>query len=359
MNHQGYTSSLLYAEDVDTPMAKEIKAAFSHHKAATGSFGSSYYGKFRKLSGNDQKQALEYIRKVNPDVIHVHYGVDFLTFAPILRKVNIPVVVSFYGYDCTSFPKRFKGLGQIWLQKRVFSHPTLKAVFAMSPDMQKDLLSIGCPTELIKVHYYGSDCIKFSGKREYQEKDSLHFSIISGLAEKKGHFVLLEAWKLLMNLTDKKISLSIYGSGELGPQIEEAARQIPLADIRMEGALNYGSTAHIEALRKADIFVHPSITAANGDKEGIPGALVEAMASGLPVISTYHAGIPYIIQNEENGLLVNEKDSTALANAMARLCNEPGLREKLGLKAQEHSLHNLDLVPKEKELEALYDQYLR
>jgi len=348
----------MYAETVPGEMEAEIRSTIDCYQV-TGSNRSAWlYNRFRYITPKQGRKAVEYIRELRPDIIHVHYGVDMLTFSGILEEVDIPVVVSFYGYDCTSFPKRFKGLGKFWLQKRVFSHKNLKAVFAMSPDMKKDLLAIGCPRELIRVHYYGSECKAFRFDRDYSEKETLTFTIISGLTAKKGHLVLLEAWQKFMESTRKKARLMIFGSGELEQEIKAFISGNNLCTVSLEGPVQYGSAAHHAALHRADVFVHPSRTAGNGDKEGIPGALIEAMANGLPVISTFHAGIPSVIENSVSGILVEENNIEQLSEALKLLAEDQVLREKLGRNASQYATSTLDVHSRETELEELYEEVI-
>ena len=124
--------------------------------------------------------------------------------------------------------------------------------------------------------------------------------------------------------------------------------------VEMMGKVVYGSIQHFKEFQEADVFIHPSITDKNGDKEGIPGAIVEAMSAGLPVISTYHAGIPYVIENGKTGLLVNEWDVNSLANVILKLTDDYSLRKELGQSGQENALANLNLNEKERELEKIY-----
>jgi colanic acid/amylovoran biosynthesis glycosyltransferase len=351
-----YEPHIMYAEYVQGSMADELRSIIFCREVVTGNASTWLYRKFRILTPGVINRAVNFIRELNPAIIHVHYGVDMITFSKILEKVNIPVVVSFYGYDCTSFPKRFNGLGKYWLQKRVFRHKNLKAVFAMSPDMEKDLLAIGCPKELIRIHYYGSECKTFSFDRDYSDNETVNFTIISGLTAKKGHLVLLEAWKQLIGMTEKKVQLNIIGTGELREEIEKFIRENKLDTVKLAGPVQYGSEAHHSALQTSDVFVHPSVTAPNGDKEGIPGAVIEAMANGLPVISTFHAGIPSVIENGHTGILVQEYNIQQLAEALLLLTENPALREKIGRNARLFAISSLDIQPREMELEELYDE---
>jgi colanic acid/amylovoran biosynthesis glycosyltransferase len=356
--HERYHPFVIHAETIPGIMETELRSKMECYQVIDDPASAFLYKRFRMLAPSGRKKVRELIRKIKPDIIHVHYGVDFLPFSNVLARCKIPVVVSFYGYDCTSFPKRFMGLGKYWLQQKTFSNPSLAAVFAMSPDMKQDLIHLGCKEELIKLHYYGSECLKFSSERTYPEKEKIEFCIISGFAQKKGHFFLLDSWKMMNNFTSKNRHLSIYGSGELKEEISSYILKSGIENVTLMGPLAYGSPEHLDVLKQADIFVHPSITTSDGDKEGIPGALIEAMASGLAVISTRHAGIPAVIEHNQTGLLVDEHNTEQLAKSMASLCNNHKLRELLGRNAQQFATSSLDITAKEKELEALYDEVL-
>jgi len=358
-HHNHYEAHIMYAEDLAGEMASEIKTSFPWYKAVKGRTGAWLYGRFRILTPEENRKAVRFIRQLQPDIIHVHYGVDMLTFSRILQKIDIPVIVSFYGYDCTSFPKRFGGLGKFLLQRKVFRHKNIKAVFAMSPDMKKDLLLAGCPENLIRIHYYGSECKVFNINREYKQAGIIRFTIISGLFAKKGHFFLLEAWKALSHdIHCPKINLTIIGSGVLKEQIQNRIIDYNLDNVYLKEPVKYGSAEHLLALQNTDVFVHPSLTTPDGDKEGIPGAIIEAMASGLPIISTSHAGIPSVIEHGSTGLLVEENNTKQLADAMFLLAVNKNLREKLGSNARKYANSTLDISIKEKELEKLYDEFI-
>jgi colanic acid/amylovoran biosynthesis glycosyltransferase len=85
------------------------------------------------------------------------------------------------------------------------------------------------------------------------------------------------------------------------------------------------------AMRRSDIYVAPSVVAEDGDMEGVPVSIMEAMACGLPVVSTYHSGIPELVHDRVSGYLVPERDVTSLARALVRLVDEPRQRRKLGM----------------------------
>jgi len=122
----------------------------------------------------------------------------------------------------------------------------------------------------------------------------------------------------------------------------------------------HGLVKHGEALNKiislADVFVHPSVTTKSNDKEGIPGALVEAMSSGLPVISTYHAGIPAVIESGKNGILIEERDDIKLAEHLVDLYQNNEKRKQLGEKAFIFADKHLDFMNKAEDLKSIFRQ---
>ena len=123
--------------------------------------------------------------------------------------------------------------------------------------------------------------------------------------------------------------------------------------MQFKGHVKHGKD-FLQVLKNADVFVHPSIIDAKGDKEGIPGTIVQAMASGLPVVATYHAGIPEVIKPGKNGLLIREKDSVQLAEYLNELFSNEKKREFLGSNAMRTALNELDVRVKTKELELIY-----
>ncbi len=356
MYHKRYRPHLVYTQWEESTLARELQEKVDSFYAFSGSpLDRKLYERARILTPAAKKRIKNHIRAVNPDVLHVHYGVDCSVYGEIIRDLGIPACVSFYGYDCTSFPKRFMGYGKVLLQRRVFNNPSVKAVLAMTPDMKKDLLALGCPNEKIRVHYYGTETGPFNLPRKEKDDESVSFVMISGLHPKKGHANLIEAWHRLIQNTDAKVHLHIIGDGPLKDQLRQQIDRLGVRSITLHGPVKYGSGKHMQFLRNADVFVHPSIQASDGDKEGIPGAIIEAMAAGLPVVSTYHAGIPYILDHEKTGLLVPEGQVAALSDAMQRLALDAGLRESLGRQAREFATRDLDVREKEKELEEIYD----
>lgn len=356
MHHKRYVAKVVFTEKRDGPFFERITNNLETFNPYKGGFDELVYKKTRVLSQGIKNRLEDYISNFNPEILHVHYGVDCLVYSEIIRNLRIPTCVSFYGYDCTSFPRRFFGYGRILLKQKVFLNPSVKIILAMTEDMKRDLINLGCPEEKIVVHYYGTETDSFYREKSTHKKENIDLLIISGLHEKKGHLFLLNAFARLCSHLPDQLHLHIVGEGPMRRPIEEKLNEMRLNNVTLHGAIEYGSKQHMHFLEMANIFVHPSLTAANGDKEGIPGSIIEAMASGLPVISTYHGGIPYIIEHGKTGLLVDERDEVALENALGRMVRDLDLRNSIAQQGQQYAKANLDIERKEIELEQIYDE---
>ena len=355
-HYRAFIPHALYCEPVDSVFAERLHEAYPTYCAVRDTTDEWQYRYARRLSGAAQRRLVHYVRANNVDVLHAHYGVDALVFAELFRELGLPVLVSFYGYDCTSFPNRFKGWGKTWLQRALFNNPSVSAYTAMSPDMKEDLLELGCPEEKIMVHYHGSDPQPFYRQRVYPDRSEVHLLIISSLTAKKGHQFLLDAFRQAQRQSSQRLHLHIVGDGELRDMLRGYVQLHAIPRVHLHGAVAYGSDEHHALLDQADIFVHPSVTTSRGEKEGIPGALIEARSSGLPVITTHHAGIPYIVQDDETGLLVPEYNVTQLACAIIDLAQSATRRAKIGKAGQQYTLKELDVAKRQRDLEQIYQQ---
>jgi colanic acid/amylovoran biosynthesis glycosyltransferase len=194
-----------------------------------------------------------------------------------------------------------------------------------------DLIAAGADPRRVIVHHMGVDTRSLAPPvRSPGEPDRLSLAVTGRLVEKKGHVVALAA---LAALRDRRptlrATLAMVGDGPLAAELRDRIRALGLGDrVTMLGARSHAETLNI--VREADAFVLPSVTASDGDMEGIPVALMEAMAMKVPVLSTRHSGIPELVEDEVSGLLCAEHDAEALSHAIARLADAPELRARLG-----------------------------
>ncbi len=165
---------------------------------------------------------------------------------------------------------------------------------------------------------------------------------VARLVEKKGLTYLLQACRILKD-QGYNFRCRIVGEGPLRSTLEEQIRELDL----VECVELYGAETHervIEMYRQATLKALPCVVSENGDRDGIPNVLVEALYMGVPVISTPISGVPELIAPEENGVLVPARDSQALAGAMARLLHDPQLRQRLAAAGQQTVLESFDMA---------------
>lgn len=205
----------------------------------------------------------------------------------------------------------------------------------------------------IEVVYLGVDLEKWRLRDERKSgKPAPTIVCVARLDTFKGHLYLVRACRLLK---ERGISFRclIIGDGDLRSEIEAEIAGLQLdEEVEITGSLAAGEVlAH---LSEADVFVLPAIVDAMNKRDGIPVALMEAMAMGLPVISTQVSGIPELVENRRSGLLVREKDAEALADAIEEIVGDEELRRTLGLAARARVEQTFDLQRSAAEMERLF-----
>jgi glycosyltransferase involved in cell wall biosynthesis len=187
-------------------------------------------------------------------------------------------------------------------------------------------------------------------RRPHQPADAWRLVCVSRIHPKKGLLYLIDA---VAELRRRGYALDVHILGEpdshdpesrrYDHQVRQHVERLGLGPVvRLDGRKSAVEVRHF--LAEADIFVAPSIELPNGDKDGIPTALLEAMAAGCPVVSTDAGSIPEVIENGVDGLMVGQRDPAALADAIARLMCEEGLHARLSIAAAARILREFDIT---------------
>lgn len=188
--------------------------------------------------------------------------------------------------------------------------------------------------------YHGVDVERFRPLPGKTRGYPLRILSVGRLVPKKGFVYLIEALAMMPPSLRKEFRLEIIGGG---PLREELTRGVALAGLEQvvvfKGSLTHQEIA--EEFRNADIYVQPSVVLENGDRDGIPNALMEAMASSLAIVGTTVSGIPEVIDHGFTGLLIPPENSKALAEALARLVEHDELRTCLGARARVYAEQHL------------------
>jgi len=196
----------------------------------------------------------------------------------------------------------------------------------------------------IHLCYHGVDLSRFSGEqKESRERHAGAPLILSvgRFCEKKGFHYLIEACHRLQQ-DGRRFVCRIVGFGPLQEQLEELIRALELED-SVFLADKMTQDRLIREYRRADLFVLPCLVTDDGDRDGIPNVLVEAMAMRIPVVSTSVSGISELVDHMQNGLLAPEKDSEALAAAIETLLEDPGMCERFGANGRQKVMAGFSL----------------
>jgi colanic acid/amylovoran biosynthesis glycosyltransferase len=287
------------------------------------------------------------------DIIHCQFG----TLAPIAlayRDAGIikgKLITTFRGIDISKYVQE----NGIDVYDQLFREGEF---FLANCDFFRDrAVKLGCDPERIIVHGSGLDCSKFSFKPRYFPVDGkIKIATTGRLVEKKGiEYAIRAVAKVAAN--HPNIEYNIIGDGELKSQFERL-----ITELNAEGIIKLLGWKQqkeiVEILDNCHIFVAPSVTAADGNQDAPVNTLKEAMAMGLPVISTLHGGIPELVQNGRSGFLVPERNADAIATKLEFLIEHPEVWETMGDAGRTQVEAKYDMNKLNNELVAIYQQML-
>jgi colanic acid/amylovoran biosynthesis glycosyltransferase len=285
------------------------------------------------------------------DVYHCHFGglgrlvADLIGIGAVQGKL----ITTFHGYDITKSVKQF---GRN-IYKRLFTTGDL--FLPISYRWKDRLIELGCSEEKIVVHRMGVDLNKFNfSSRRFCENKRLRLLTVGRLVEKKGvEYGIRGVCNAINTYPNIDFEYTIVGDGPLKEKLFLLVKELNLDKI----VRIVGSKSHQEVrmlMDSADLLLCPSVTSSEGDQEGIPVVIMEAMACGLPVISTFHSGIPELVKDGETGFLVNERDVNGLAKKIKLLLENYNSLGDIGAKARTHIEKFYDIKKLNKQLVDLY-----
>lgn len=290
------------------------------------------------------------LRAAQPKLIHAHFGTDGLKMLNLARALRLPLITHLRGYDVTRSRAALLASGRPgWSRyalqrKRLMEQGDL--FLAVSDALRRKAVALGYPAKRTRTHYNGVDLDRFQpGKRPREPGTILH---IGRLVEKKGTADLLAALAGMAG-----VRLVVIGDGPLRAALQRQAGELGVK-AQFLGAQNVGEVA--EWMRRATLLAAPSVTARDGDAEGLPNVVVEGAACGIPVVATRHSGIPEAVEDGETGFLVKEGDRAALAARIKALLDAADLRREMGFAARALAMERFDRVRQAERLEAIYDE---
>lgn len=253
------------------------------------------------------------------------YGPSGVELMNVCEQMNLPLIVHFHGYDAY----RNDVLGS-YGKKYVELFQKASAIIGVSRDMCSQLKHLGCSKK--KIHYvpYGVDTALFKPTENTKE---LSFVACGRFVEKKGPLYTVKAFRRVVDV-HPTVNLTMIGDGELLKDAESLVHELGLSEnVQFAGVLDQAEVSRI--FRRSFAFIQHSMRTEDNDSEGTPLVILEACASGLPVVATRHAGIEDVIIEAETGFLVAEGDYQAMSKKMIQLIENPEKSRDMGRRGRE------------------------
>ena len=294
-----------------------------------------YFRLLQKSKKNYTKEALisRYLQEHQIDVVLAEYGTAGSSIAPICKSLDLPLLVHFHGFDASrkDILNNFKKGYEL-----MFSYA--KKIIVVSNAMKKALVGQGCPETKLLINTYGPhpDYLNIE-----PDNNSNYIISVGRHTYKKAPYLTILAFQKVLK-KHPHLKLKMIGDGELFDVSKNLVKSLGLENnIILLGALERQEI--IKHLQSAFLFVQHSIIATNGDSEGTPVGIIEAMAAGLPLVSTRHAGIPDVVIENKTGFLVNENDINQMASYILKITGNRELAKCLGRKGKARILSEFTL----------------
>ena len=327
--------------------------------ASAGLVGVNASNQLRRLAYEitaRDRLAERLLRKSGVSLIHAHFGFDGVYALPMSRRLGVPLITTFHGLDAslsnTSWIKRRNvPAARFLLKRKSLAGPSAK-IICVSNAIRNTLLDQGYTPNRLITHYIGVPTDEISPSYDREVNTLVH---VGRLVEKKGTRYLIDAFARILGHPElgRNTRMQIIGSGPLEQELRAQTQQLGvnrLVDFR--GELPRSET--IQELRRAAVVCVPSVTAANGDREGLPTVLLEAASTAAPIVATYHSGIPEAIIDGRSGLLVPERSSNALADALIACLTNRDFARGLGAAARRRVVDDFDITRQTRRLEQIY-----
>lgn len=283
-----------------------------------------------------------FVKKNNIDHINIFFGDSGEVFAELKKVIDIKLSISFHGCDSgIPFLKRCKALKKY-----------CDAYFVLCEFMKNDLLSVGIDESKIYVVYTGFDFSILPLESDVERENQVLY--VGRLVDKKG---ILDGINAFAKIADKHplYDFVIVGDGYLREPADTLIKKLGLTQrIKLEG--HQPPTSVYQYMKKAKVFLLPSKVPENGSREGTPCVILEAQALGLPIVSTYHAGIPEIVLEGKTALLSEEGNINGMAESLDRLLSDNQMIENFSKEASEYSISNYPIMKRGEKLLEIYKE---
>jgi colanic acid/amylovoran biosynthesis glycosyltransferase len=301
-----------------------------------------------QISNTELNALLTVLGETRARLLHIYFGHIAVHLLPLILTWKNPSVVSFHGADVLVDMNK-----PAYREATVQMFRAVKLVLVRSESLRNGLVDLGCDAEKIEIQRTGIPLIEFPFRERNFPKNGEWRLVQAGrLIEKKGLPVTLRAFAIFLQQYPNAI-LTIAGEGPLLDELRRLAGELHIAEnVSFTGFVSQEQLHEI--YYRSHIFLHPSQTGHDGNQEGIPNSMLEAMATGLPVFATRHGGIPEAIQDGLSGVLVPERDHEALARTLLGGVKEHGFLSRIAGAGADVVREDFDLRRQAQRLEEIY-----
>ena len=295
------------------------------------------------------------LRLRRPALIHAHFGPSGCLAIPLSRALDVPLVVTFHGFDATmtdqalsrgSYPDRTFVAGRAKLRSGA------RKVIAVSEFIKRRLVAQGFDPAAVEVSYIGVDTQRFLPCVGGARKRNVLY--VGRMVPKKGCEYLIRAMSAV-NRTRPDVTLTLVGDGPSMLSLKRLASELRVRAEFLGAQPHDAVRAHMNS---STVLCAPSVTAENGDAEGLGMILLEAQACGTPVVGSRSGGMPEALIEGTTGLLAEEGDVDGLATNLSRILDDERFAARMGEAGRAHVCRNFDIRDRTARLELLYDQIL-
>jgi colanic acid/amylovoran biosynthesis glycosyltransferase len=301
-----------------------------------------------EISPGEVRTLIGVLERAKAELLHIYFGHIAVHLLPLIRAWTKPVLVSFHGADV-----------MVDLDKPAYRAATqqmleaVRMVLVRSDSLGRALINLGCPSGKIRLQHTGIPVQEIPFRsRTWPADGAWRFVQACRLIEKKGLRVSLRAFAQFARRYPGA-SFTIAGEGPLRTELGQLAADLGIADkVFFPGFIS--QTQLRELFYQSHIFLHPSEVSGDGNQEGVPNSMLEAMASGLPVFATEHGGIPEAIENGRSGVLVKERDGDALGKTILEWTANPQSLSGIALHGAEAVRERFEQTGQTRQLEDYY-----
>ena len=339
VNREEFPTSNLTVHELPPGLSASSKLKQWRSKVA-----SIFTGNCFGASKEEKAHLLRYAQKETPKVMLCHYGSIGLLALSAAKALAVPLVVHFHGADISAKLK-----DRWYLHSLRRSLPHFAACVVVAEYQRETLINLGC--DPAKIHIIPCGVPIPNQTTTTKDQELCKFLMVGRLVQKKAPLLTIKAFARCY-ANHSNINLDIIGDGPLMADAQALVSKLKLGHVVTFKGVRSPQFV-VETMRNSSVFLQHSITAENGDMEGWPVSIAEAMSLGLPVVSTRHAGITQQVDEDRNGFLVDENDEAAMSHRMQDLVCNPTLCAQMGISAKTKAIRDFDVIEKISNIEKL------